>query len=173
MGGEQHRAATVRHDVDGLLDEAAAHRRVEARGRFVEDQELRAKGQRAEQAQRAAQAARKLPHARATIQPQPREELGGVGRVPGGVEARVEAQRLLHRHPVVERPVLGDQADAAVHVLRLRPRVPAEHAHLARVRLRQSVSREARTPALASRGSWWLSLFTRGLYPLPVCSTLA
>jgi hypothetical protein len=120
----------------GQLADQRAHLepldRVEAGGRLVEDQHLRARQQRHRQARALAQAPGQAAHlgARAVGQAHALEgRADGLLAVPAGqaVQARLELQHLLHPVLAVQRHVLGEVADALAHLHGLAHHVEARH----------------------------------------------
>src|SRR3954451_21153550 len=113
----------------------AARGRVEARGRLVEEDQLRVADERQPEVQAAQLAAgeRARPHVLLALEPDQREHLVGVPGV--RVHAGEVRERLADLDVVVDARLLQDDAQQGAQRLRPAPRIEAEHRHLALVAL--------------------------------------
>ena len=126
---------------DGLhhrVEELAPGERVERGDGLVEQQQLGPLGERERERDLRLLAAGELADLLVERQPQALDPLAGDRVVPARVQLAAELERLADREALVQRVLLGDEADPREQLGGLVLRRAAEHAHAARARPQQA-----------------------------------
>ena len=135
--GEDHRHAGVGDDLHHRLQELPPRERVERGDGLVEQQELRPLRERERERHLGLLPAGELSDLLAGREAEQLDAPDGDLLVPARIELATELQRLADGEALVQRVILGDEADPRQDGPGLRTRRAAEHAHLARTRLAQ------------------------------------
>jgi len=138
MRREENSASFVNDRSDDRFQDVAAHDRVEAGTRFIEQQQFRPVGQREQQPCLRAFAARQAFDFGRRIEAKLSAQLLSVSRVPLRIKRLRIAQQFVHAHPERQIALLGKVANATQNADRVRDRVEAKHAYRAVLRLQQA-----------------------------------
>ena len=133
MGGEENGRAFAVQQLDGGLQELAARHGVQAAGGLVQDQQLGPVADRAEQRRLTRLPLAQAPDFGAARQREPVQKLALQVLIPAGKEIAVECDQLGDGGTGRQHLVLGDEADAPLHLDRVFGGGEAEDAHRAAI----------------------------------------
>ncbi|MDA0336362.1 MAG: hypothetical protein O2782_14445 [bacterium] len=131
MRGQQDRAPLLLNDLHDALEKVASHEHIQARRRFVENQQFRVMTHGQHQRQLCAHAPGQVLHLALRIQAELIEQVGHVLVVPVRVERGREAHQFPHPHPAVELGRLGDVANALPQSQAILDRIEPQDSHTA------------------------------------------
>src|SRR5881394_4120574 len=138
MRGEENSTPLISDGANDCFQDVAAHHRVEAGTRFVEQQQFRSVCQREQEAGLRAFAARNASDPGRRVESELLAQLLGISLVPIWIKRPRIAKQFVHAHPERQIALLGKVANAAQHTDRVRDRVEAKHAHGAALRSQQT-----------------------------------